>query len=488
LLKISRETVRVIRQNILVFAFFVNFLGIVLTAWIMPRWSQTWLERSPVAAALFHQIGSVLVLLNAMRLLWFERWQASIFGRAETALADWFDSLIRAIAPAADALRRLWSHRRRVAWGLAALLLALYAASGVSSVGPDEVAVARRCGRLAGVLQPGLHVRLPFPWENITRYRPARVRTAEIGWRRTPRSPSTVPGAIEWNSPHVEAVADRREEEALALTGDQSLVEVGAVVQYRIADVVAYAFAGREPDRLFKVAAEGAIREVLAAYPLLADAADGNASPEILTTARAQLQREIRERLQTRLNQFALGLEVLPDGVLLQDVHPPLAVVPAFRDVSSAFKEQERMKNEAWAYHRDKVIKAGGLEAWQKLSKPGATLTEELWQELRPRLQGEAAAELHAAEAFAASEQEVAHGNAESFVLNEAARAAAPQLTDWRLAIDTIGESLTGKKKLILDRPTGGRRHLFLGLPSGSLLPGINPAAIAPPIRPEVED
>jgi hypothetical protein len=41
-----------------------------------------------------------------------------------------------------------------------------------------------------------------------------------------------------------------------------------------------------------------------------------------------------------------LGIEVLPDGVCLQEIHPPLAVVSAFRDVSSAFKEKERMKNE----------------------------------------------------------------------------------------------------------------------------------------------
>ena len=82
------------------------------------------------------------------------------------------------------------------------------------------------------------------------------------------------PGAIEWNSPHVEAAADRLEDEALALTGDQSLVEVGAAIQYRISDVVAYAFAGRAPDRLFRVAAEGAIRQVLAGHPLLVDATD----------------------------------------------------------------------------------------------------------------------------------------------------------------------------------------------------------------------
>src|SRR5581483_4828050 len=68
LVQLSRETVRVIRQNILLFAFFVNFLGIVLTAWILPNWSETWHRRAPIAAAVFHQVGSVLVLLNSMRL------------------------------------------------------------------------------------------------------------------------------------------------------------------------------------------------------------------------------------------------------------------------------------------------------------------------------------------------------------------------------------------------------------------------------------
>ena len=69
LVRMSRETVRIIRQNIVVFAFGVNLVGVVLTAWIMPTWSEQWMTRSPVAAALFHQLGSLLVLLNAMRLL-----------------------------------------------------------------------------------------------------------------------------------------------------------------------------------------------------------------------------------------------------------------------------------------------------------------------------------------------------------------------------------------------------------------------------------
>src|SRR5436190_5135060 len=74
LIRLSRETVRIIRQNILIFAFGVNALGILLTAWLWPLLAPPgWLEQAPLAAVLYHQLGSLAVLLNAMRLLWFER-------------------------------------------------------------------------------------------------------------------------------------------------------------------------------------------------------------------------------------------------------------------------------------------------------------------------------------------------------------------------------------------------------------------------------
>src|SRR5262249_35384268 len=75
LVRLSRETVRIIRQNILIFAFGVNAVGIVLTAWLWPLLapSEAWYRWGPVAAVLYHQAGSLAVLLNAMRLLWFER-------------------------------------------------------------------------------------------------------------------------------------------------------------------------------------------------------------------------------------------------------------------------------------------------------------------------------------------------------------------------------------------------------------------------------
>ena len=57
------------------FAFGVNLVGVVLTGWLWPLFAPCpdWYEKAPLAGVLYHQLGSLLVLLNSMRLLAFER-------------------------------------------------------------------------------------------------------------------------------------------------------------------------------------------------------------------------------------------------------------------------------------------------------------------------------------------------------------------------------------------------------------------------------
>ncbi len=67
LVKLSRATVAIIRQNILIFAFGLNALAMGSAALGI---------LGPIPAAILHQAGSFLVLLNSMRLLWFGDWKA----------------------------------------------------------------------------------------------------------------------------------------------------------------------------------------------------------------------------------------------------------------------------------------------------------------------------------------------------------------------------------------------------------------------------
>lgn len=433
------------------------------------------MARSPVAAALFHQLGSLLVLLNSMRLLWFERWHQRWPGRLELALGEACGRRLRRLQPAAEAAAWCWRTRGRLARFAFLLLLVAYLTRIVVFVQPDEVVVVQRFGRFHAELGPGAHLRLPPPWDTIVRDKPQRIRTLELGLRRSADPASSSLAPIEWNTPHTQ---QRQAEEALMLTGDQSLVELAATIQYRVSDLRAFHFGVRDPELMLKTLAEGTLRELLAAQPLLADKADGRPLAEVLTDGRAPLEQRIRDRLQQRVSALDLGIEVLPEGVCVQEIHPPLAVVDAFRDVSNAFKEMARLKNEGEAFYRDRVIKTAGDAGYQELSGTAAVIDDDMWQRLRPELAGEAAAELNTAQAFAAGKEQTAAGGAESFALVEAAHAAAPQLTEWRLFLEALGAALPGKDKLILDAPGGGRRHLLLGVPPGlseQLLPLLKP-------------
>ena len=89
LVELSRATVRVIRQNIIVFAFGLNAVAVTLASLGI---------LSPVAAAILHQVGSLLVLLNAMRLLVFGDWaelpplrQLRAAGRRIQRFDEWLD-------------------------------------------------------------------------------------------------------------------------------------------------------------------------------------------------------------------------------------------------------------------------------------------------------------------------------------------------------------------------------------------------------------
>ncbi len=474
LVRLSRETLRIIRQNILLFAFLYNLLGIALTAWVMPTWSEAWMARSPVAAALFHQLGSLLVLLNAMRLLWFERWHQRWPGRVETALGDTCGRWLRRLRGVLEPVRWIWRLRGQLVKLTLFGLLIAYLSQIVVFVREDEQAVVKRFGRFHAILEPGAHLRLPPPWDRVIRERPLRVRAIEIGIRRPADSVGNGSQPIEWNTPHQQ----QREDEALMLTGDQSLVELAATFQYRVSDLRAYRFGVRDPNTILATMAESVVRQVMGSRPLLTDAAEGASSSEILTSGRAELEQQIRERLQRRVDQLQLGLELLPQGVCLQEVHPPLMVVSAFRDVSSAFKEKERLKNEAEATYRDRVIQAAGKAVYDKLSVSGVEVNDELWVELSPELAGEASREINEARAFADGQQQLAVGEAESYSMMESAHMSEPRMTEWRMLLDTLIETLPGKKKLVLDRRGEGRRHVLMGLPRAL------PTELAPLLEP----
>ena len=177
LLLLSRKTIAIIRQNIIGFAFGLNAVAML---------SATFGILGPVAAAILHQVGSLLVLLNSMRLL--------VFG-------DWWElpplKQVRALGASISRLDERIDFERFLAVGLVAAdgrsrhaSVALIASrlcherldDGRSGRGRASSAVRPVC---AACSSPGLHLRWPVPIERVTTIERDLVRSLEIGFRAT---------------------------------------------------------------------------------------------------------------------------------------------------------------------------------------------------------------------------------------------------------------------------------------------------------------
>ena len=307
---------------------------------------------------------------------------------------------------------------------LAVLFLGMYALSGLYVVRPGEVGIVRRFGRLAGSdVQPGLHYRLPWPIDDV----------------------ATVPvGAVQ------RADAPR----SLMLTGDQSLVNVAAVVHYRVRNATDYTFNVGQPTALVRNAAEAALRGAVGLRSV----------DSLLTGEKGAIQDETRQQLQARLDASRAGLEVV--AVQLTEASPPTEVAPAFLDVASAREDRATYVNEAKAYQN----------------------------EILPKARGEAEKSIREAEGYRAEKIANATGEADRFASRLAEYRNAPAVTRTRLYLETVERVLPNVQKFLLS-PELGNGNLDLWFTRGGAtlpVPGAStpqspqgqPAPSGPPAGP----
>ena len=88
-----------------------------------------------------------------------------------------------------------------------------------------------RFGKRLPLEQPGLHFKLPWPIDRLTRIE-KKVRVVEIGFRSSGPATQSEPAAYEWNVQHRSGRFQRKPEESLMLTGDQNMIELNATVHY----------------------------------------------------------------------------------------------------------------------------------------------------------------------------------------------------------------------------------------------------------------
>ncbi|NQV85066.1 MAG: FtsH protease activity modulator HflK [Rhodospirillales bacterium] len=281
---------------------------------------------------------------------------------------------------------------------------ALWAGSGFYRVQPGEQGVELLFGKFVKHTTPGLNYWFPSPIGEVLKPNVERTNTVTVGFREIGEGRSgrgkgrDVP------------------QESLMLTGDQNIIDIDFVVQWRIKSAADFLFNIRDPEGTIKIAAESAMREII-----------GQTGLEDATTGkRQQVQQQSRALLQQILNDYGAGVAIAE--IQLQKADPPAEVIDAFHDVQRARQDQERSINEATAYKNDIV----------------------------PKAKGKAQTLIQAASAYKEKITKEADGEAKRFISVFETYKNAKDVTTRRLYLERMQQVLKGADKVIIDKGAGG--------------------------------
>jgi membrane protease subunit HflK len=277
------------------------------------------------------------------------------------------------------------------------VVLAIWLSTGFFIVQEGQQAVITQFGRYKATVGAGFNWRLPYPIQRHEMVFVTQIRSIDVGRDNVVRTTGL--------------------RESAMLTEDENILEIKFAVQYRLTDARAYLFETKNPTDTVVQVAETAVREVVGKMRM-----DSAMSEE-----RDQIGPRVRALMQTLLDRYKVGIEVV--GINLQQggVRPPEQVQAAFDDVLKAGQERERAKNEAEAYANDVVPRAVGAAS---------------------RLKQEA-------DGYKARIVAQAQGDAQRFKSLVTEYQKAPQVTRDRLYIDTMQQIYSNTTKILIDSKQG---------------------------------
>ena len=284
---------------------------------------------------------------------------------------------------------RLKKVKRTVLIILAVLLIGAVISGGVYQLEEDEYAVITTFGKPSVVSTSGLKFKIPL------------IQQKQIVSK-------TVKG---FTMGYDKATNQTIEDEAVMITVDFNFVDVDFYVEYRVTDPVKYLYNSQQPEAILKMLCQSYIRDTIGLYTV----------DDVITTGKAQIQSDIREKITKRLEQEDLGITLV--NITMQDAEPPTY------EVQQAFKAVETSKQEA-----DTAINNANKYA----------------NEVLPAAKADADEILRQAEAYKEARIAQANGQATRFTELYQEYSKYPEVTRRRLYYEMIQEIFPNIKVIIL--------------------------------------
>ncbi|HBP38750.1 MAG TPA: FtsH protease activity modulator HflK [Clostridiales bacterium] len=207
------------------------------------------------------------------------------------------------------------------------ILLIALVRSSIFSVKESEQAVIATFGRYTRTVSAGLHGKLPWPFQSVTVLPANLTQKIELGY-------------ISDSSGNYFSIP----EESMMITGDMNIVNIDFFVEWKISDPVKYLYTTENPTEILKNLLQSTVRTIVGTKNI----------DDVLTTGKIQIQSDVKDMLQARLNENDIGLMVI--DVKVNDSEPPTEdVAKAFRDVETAKQEKETALNQALEYKNSKL-------------------------------------------------------------------------------------------------------------------------------------
>ncbi len=222
--------------------------------------------------------------------------------------------------------------------------------TSVYEVGPNELGIRERFGKVVSEvpLKSGIYLDLPWPFGNINRFSCDRIYSVNVGASAAHGEDEKTPEVVTWTSVHTDsenmfmvAVPEKNADGGKGGMDSVAFAGLNMPVQYRIREsqLMDFAYGSRDPEQILRRLSEQAATEYLASCSLM----------HIMSDSRIETTETMKKRIQQLADNERLGVEIV--SVNLLDVHPPVEkVAPAFQDVIGAMEKKEASVLEAQAY------------------------------------------------------------------------------------------------------------------------------------------
>ena len=156
--------------------------------------------------------------------------------------------------------------------------------------------------------------------------------------------------------------------EGIMITSDFNLIDIDFYMEYRVSDPIAYLYNSGQPELILKNIALAAIRSTVIDYTV----------DDAMTTGKAQIQAEVKAKIQETLEEQNIGLSIV--NITVQDAEPPTReIVGAFKAVETAKQGKDTAINNANKYKNeqipaaeaaaDKIIKSAEAEKTARIAE-----------------------------------------------------------------------------------------------------------------------